>query len=60
MQKSVIRAITKAVRSTSCRAWNGLNQFQPFQLHPVGADVGKIVLRLLHQPAFGAAAEYLR
>ena len=36
-----------------------LNQFQLFQLHPVGADVGKIVLSLLHKPTFGAAAKHL-
>jgi hypothetical protein len=40
-------------------AGDGLNQFQLFQLHPVGADVGKIVLSLLHKPAFGAAAKHL-
>ena len=38
---------------------NALRWFQPFQLQAVGADVGKIVLRLLHQPAFSAAAENL-
>jgi hypothetical protein len=36
-----------------------LSQFQSFQLHPVGANVGKIVLRLLHKPGFGAATENL-
>src|SRR5260370_6058474 len=39
---------------------NVLNQLQPLQLQPAGADVSKIVLRLLHQPAFGAASENLR
>src|SRR5277367_2098165 len=36
-----------------------LSQFQSFQLHPVGVNVRKVVLRLLNKPAFGAAAENL-
>jgi hypothetical protein len=36
-----------------------LSQFEPFQFHPVGANVGKVILRLLHKPAFGAAAKDL-
>lgn len=36
------------------------NQFESFQLQPVGTNVGEVVLRLLHQPAFGAASENLR
>ena len=39
--------------------WSGLNQLQPLELQPVGADVRKIVLRLLHKPTFGAATEDL-
>ena len=30
------------------------------EIEAIGADVSKIVLRLLHQPAFSAAAEHLR
>jgi len=36
----------------------GLSQYQPLQLHSAGADVGKVVLRLLHKPAFRAAAKH--
>jgi len=36
-----------------------LNEFQPFQFQPVGANMRKVVLRLLNKPAFGAAAEHL-
>jgi uncharacterized protein with HEPN domain len=39
-------------RRESCR-------FQALQLDAVGTDMGKVILRLLHQPAFGAAAENL-
>ena len=37
-----------------------LNQFQPFQLDPATADLGKIVLGLLHKPAVFGTAENLR
>src|ERR1700692_3234491 len=37
-----------------------LNQFQPLKLHPVGTDMSEIILRLLYQPAFSAAAKNLR
>ena len=37
-----------------------LNQLQTFQVHLVRADMGKIVLRLLHQPAVCGTAENLR
>ena len=36
-----------------------LGEFEPRNLDPVGANVRKIVLRLLHQPAFGAISEDL-
>jgi hypothetical protein len=38
----------------------GLSDFQPFQFNPVTADLGKVVLGLLHKPAFFSAAENLR
>ena|ERR1017187_1567613 len=37
-----------------------LHQLQPFQVHPVAADLGKIVLGLLHKPAVFGTAENLR
>jgi hypothetical protein len=33
--------------------------FKPLKLDAVGADLGKVILRLLHKPAFGTAAENL-
>jgi len=36
-----------------------LGQLQPLEFHTLGANVREIVLRLLHKPAFGAAAEDL-
>src|SRR6516164_4218448 len=41
------------------RTRRGLGEFQPLQFNPLGADLGKVVLRLLHEPAFGAASEDL-
>ena len=40
----------------TCRE-KSLSEFEPPDLDPVGANVCKIVLRLLHQPALGAASE---
>src|SRR5713226_2261291 len=37
----------------------GLRQFQPLKLDPVCANMGKVVLRLLQEPAFGVAAKDL-
>jgi len=34
-------------------------QFQPFEVDAVGANLGKVVVRLLRQPAFRAAPENL-
>jgi hypothetical protein len=41
--------------------WNAaaLSQLQPLQLYAVVADLCEVVLRLLRQPAFGAAVENL-
>ena len=36
-----------------------LHQFQTLELYPVGANMCKVVLRLLHKSAFGAAGEHL-
>ena len=36
-----------------------LSRFEPPKLDAPGADVRKVVLRLLHKPAFGTASEYL-
>jgi hypothetical protein len=35
------------------------DQFQPFQLGAVGGSLRQIILRLLHEPAFGATAKNL-
>jgi len=37
----------------------GLDEFQLFQLHLAAAYLGKVVLGLLHKPAFLSAAENL-
>jgi len=37
-----------------------LGESQPFQLDPVAADLGKIVLGLLYKPAVFGTAENLR
>jgi len=34
--------------------------FSPFQLDPIGPDLGEIVVRLLSEPTRGTAAEHLR
>ncbi len=34
-------------------AASGLSHFQPLELNPVGGDMCKVILRLLHKPAFG-------
>ena len=36
-----------------------LSELQPFQLDPVGAHLGDIVVRLLREPALGASPENL-
>lgn len=36
-----------------------LSQLQPLEFEPFAADLGKLVLRLLHKPAFLATAEDL-
>jgi hypothetical protein len=38
----------------------GSSNFQPFQFNPISADLGKVVMGLLHKPAFFSAAENLR
>ncbi len=35
-------------------------RLQPFQVHPAAADLGKVVLGLLHKPAIFGAAKDLR
>jgi len=45
--------------SLCARTSEALCQFQPLQLDTIGVDVGKLILRLLHKPALGAAAENL-
>ena len=37
----------------------GSRQFQPLKLDPVCANMGKVVLRLQQEPAFGVAAKDL-
>ena len=37
-----------------------LGEFQPFEFNPVAADLGKVVLGLLHKPAIFGAAKHLR
>jgi hypothetical protein len=44
---------------TAARSFETLNEFQPFQLYAVAADLGKVVLGLLQKPAFLVAAENL-
>src|ERR1017187_7586612 len=46
-------------RTPSATCEEALNEFQPFQLYAVAADLGKVVLGLLHKPAFLVAAENL-
>ena len=41
------------------RVRRSLHQLQPFQLYAVAADLGEVVLGLLHKPAFLGAAENL-
>lgn len=36
-----------------------LSQFQPFQLHPVGANMGKVILCLLRVTPSAAAASVI-
>ena len=48
---------------TNCKRWNSenfLSEFQPLEFQFVGSDVGEIVLRLLDEPALGAAAKNFR
>src|ERR1019366_543996 len=49
-------------RRLSGSRWKGksLRDFEPPKLQPVAADLGKVILGLLHKPAFLGAAENLR
>jgi len=53
------QAWRRIAANMSSRTRRGLGEFQPLQFNPLGADVGKVVLRPLHKPAFGAASEDL-
>src|ERR1017187_6961884 len=46
-------------RTPSATGEEALTESQPFQLYAVAADLGKVVLGLLHKPAFLVAAENL-
>src|SRR5579862_8198410 len=53
------KSISGKAESSGGRRDRRLSRFQPLEFEPVAADVCKVVLRLLHKPAFFDAAENL-
>jgi hypothetical protein len=60
-QRSPVRAITVLRKrlTTYLLLKRELSGFEPLKLDTVGASLGKVILCLLHKPAFSAAAENL-